>query len=173
MIDVIPFLADIASQYRLDPTHTHGLSHWARVLENGLKLAEHEGGDTTVICLFAIFHDACRHNQTLDPGHGTRGAKLAETMLKGHPQVTDHQLKLLTQACREHTSGKTLAELTVKICWDADRLDLARAGIKPNPRRLCTHTAKNKEIIHWANERSVADYSPAFVDEKWMPFFIK
>jgi hypothetical protein len=52
-------------------------------------------------------------------------------------------------------------------------LDLARAGIKPNPRRLCTPTAKNKEIIHWANERSVADYAPVYVAEKWMPFFRK
>jgi len=171
-LDLIPFLGDIARQYRLDPAHTHGLKHWARVLENGLRLAEIEGGDITVISLFSIFHDACRHNQVLDPGHGARGAALAERILTGHPMVSSKQITTLAKACRDHTNGSTKADLTVQICWDADRLDLARAGIMPKRRRLCTASAKDRSLIEWANKRALNDYSPPYVDKEWFPNFI-
>ena len=171
MIDLDIFLTDIAHQYRLDPTHAHGLNHWGRVLENGLKLAETEGGDTTVISLFAIFHDACRYNQSRDFGHGARAAKLAEKLLTDHPSVNSTQLQLLTKACREHTNGKTRADITIQICWDSDRLDLARVGIMPHPRRLCTSTAKDPDILSWANKRALANYSPLYVIEDWTAYF--
>jgi uncharacterized protein len=170
-IDLLPLIERIASQYTLDPHDTHGLGHWARVLENGLKLAESEGGDIKVISLFAIFHDACRHNQSLDPGHGARGAELAETLLYDHPQVSRQQLELLKEACRGHTDGETDADLTVQICWDSDRLDLARVPIMPAAHRLCTQTAKSNEIIKWANERASSGYIPDFVTQEWDRFF--
>jgi uncharacterized protein len=172
-IDLLPFLAPIAKQYLLDPAHEHGLSHWARVLENGLRLAEIEGGDITVISLFAIFHDACRHNQSLDPGHGSRGAGLAKDLLASNSQVRPDQLDLLMEACRAHTDGKTKADLTVQICWDADRLDLARAGITPRRKKLCTSSAKENNILDWANSRALSEYSPPFVDTDWVPIFVK
>lgn len=171
MITLEPLLIEIAAQYKLDPQGTHGLNHWGRVLENGLKLAEIEGGDLTVIRLFAIFHDACRHNQSLDPGHGARGAALAEKLLGDHPLVTPKQLDLLAFACREHTDGKTSAELTVQICWDSDRLDLGRVPIQPHPKYLCTTTAKTEQVMEWANLRSARDHSPAFVAAQWEPIF--
>ena len=171
MIDLIPLLEKIAYQYRLNPSHTHGLSHWARVMENGLELAKVEGGDILVIRLFAIFHDACRHNQSVDPGHGKRGADLAESLLSDRYLVTANQLDLLTQACREHTNGNTNAYLTVQICWDADRLDLARASIIPNPLFLCTDTARSSEIREWATQRALENYTPSYVHETWEPIF--
>jgi uncharacterized protein len=170
-IDLTTFLREIADQYRLDPTHTHGLSHWGRVLENGLKLVDMEGGDRTVISLFAIFHDACRHNQSLDPGHGARGAALARQLLSGHSRVSSDQLDLLTVACQDHTSGKTKADLTVQICWDADRLDLARAGIMPEKDKLCTPSAMQEPILDWANKRALQEYTPAYVKKDWFPYF--
>lgn len=173
MVDLIQFLAPIAQQYRLDPAHTHGLSHWARVLENGLRLAELEGGDTAVIHLFAIFHDACRRNQSIDPGHGTRGAALAETLLGDLRVVTRQQLDLLVEACRDHTDGKTAADLTVQICWDSDRLDLARVAIMPNPAYLCTGAARSASILSWANQRAQANFTPPYVVDHWLPYFIQ
>jgi uncharacterized protein len=170
-LDLTTFLGDIADQYILDPTHTHGLSHWGRVLENGLRLAEMEGGDQTVISLFAIFHDACRHNQSLDPGHGARGAALARQLLQGHPQVTPAQLELLVIACRDHTNGKIEADLTVQICWDADRLDLARAGIMPEHDKLCTASATEETILEWANKRALQEFTPAYVKNEWYAYF--
>lgn len=67
------YLPEIAAQYHLRPDGPHGLSHWARVLENGLRLAELCGGDRQVIELFTIFHDACRINQTLDTAEEEQG----------------------------------------------------------------------------------------------------
>ena len=171
MIALEPLLAAIANQYALAPQGLHGLNHWARVLENGLRLAETEGGDITVIRLFAIFHDACRHNQSRDPGHGNRGAALAEQQLGDLTLVTQKQLNLLTFACREHTYGKTTADLTVQICWDSDRLDLARVPIMPHPNYLCTQAAKTSALINWANLRAISDHSPAFVKSDWEPIF--
>lgn len=170
-IDLIPLLEQIALQYNLNPNGAHGLSHWARVLENGLRLAEIEGGDITVIRLFAIFHDACRHNQARDPGHGQRASVLAGKLLEGYPGVSQDQLYLLQTACREHTDGKTDADKTVQICWDSDRLDLLRVFIKPSPKRLCTNTAKSEEILTWANQRAKINFSPEFVKSEWVPIF--
>lgn len=171
MLALEPILEKIAAQYRLDPRGTHGLNHWARVLENGLRLAEIEGGDITVIRLFAVFHDACRHNQALDPGHGERGAALAEQLLGSLTLLSRDQLDLLKLACREHTDGKTAADLTVQICWDADRLDLARVPILPDPAYLCTRGAKTEKLILWANNRANGDYSPPYVRSRWEPLF--
>jgi uncharacterized protein len=172
MLDLTSFLHEISIQYRLDPTDAHGLSHWARVLENGLKLVEFEGGDKTVISLFAVFHDACRHNQTRDPGHGARAAALAEYMLQGNPLVSSHQLNLLTRACRDHTEGPFEADLTIQICWDADRLDLARVGIMPQRDRLITRTARDDSLLNWANQRAQENFSPDYVARDWMLYFI-
>lgn len=171
MIDLLYFLSKIAPQYKLKPNGAHGLSHWARVLENGLRLAEIEGGDTTVICLFAIFHDACRHNQARDPGHGQRGAVLAGELLEGYSGISQEQLQLLQLACRTHTDGETEAESTVQICWDSDRLDLLRVHIKPSADRLCTNAAKSNEILTWANKRARIKYSPEYVSSEWAPIF--
>jgi uncharacterized protein len=171
-MDIKPLLSQIALQYQLDPNGTHGISHWGRVLENGLRLAETEGGDRTVITLFAIFHDACRHNQSLDPGHGKRGAELADQLLRNHPAVNSSQLELLKTACRHHTDGATDAEITIQVCWDSDRLDLLRAGFRPSPRKLCTATAKQRSVIDWANQRALSNYSPIFVESEWKPIFL-
>jgi uncharacterized protein len=170
-LDLTPLLQKIASQYRLKPDGAHGLSHWARVLETGMRLAKLEGGDTTVITLFAIFHDACRHNQVLDPGHGLRGALLAGDLLRGYPGVSLEQIQVLQIACRDHTDGRTEAEKTVQICWDSDRLDLARVHIMPSPNHLCTDAAKDKDMLTWANQRAKSKFSPAYVISEWAPLF--
>ena len=171
-MDIKPLLSQIAHQYQLDPDGTHGISHWGRVLENGLRLAEAEGGDVIVITLFAIFHDACRINQSVDPGHGKRGAVLAEQLLRNHLEVNPVQLDLLKFACLHHTDGKTEADITIQICWDSDRLDLLRAGIRPSPSKLCTLSAREKSVIEWANRRALSNYSPGFVESEWRPIFI-
>ena len=170
-MDLKPFLRQIAAQYQLPPDGAHGLSHWGRVLENGMRLAEIEGGDRVVITLFAIFHDACRQNQSLDPGHGDRGAVLADVLLRDNPEINSSQLNLLTTACRQHTDGQTEGDLSIRICWDSDRLDLARVGILPDTRFLCTAAAKKEEILSWANSRASSNQTPGFVDSEWSPMF--
>ena len=55
----------------------------------------------------------------------------------------------------------------MQTCWDADRLDLGRVGIVPNPRYLCTPAAKSPAVIDWAHLRSVGGHEPGFVTAEW------
>jgi uncharacterized protein len=65
------------------------------------------------------------------------------------------ELELLVYACRYHSDGCTEADLTVQVCWDADRLDLGRVGIRPDPRYLCTEYAKTDPVIETAYQASI------------------
>ena len=123
----------------------HGLSHWIRVERNGLNLAAAEGGDLEVVSLFALFHDSRRLNDDTDHGHGSRGARLAEQLrAEGLFEVTDEQLQMLVYACENHTDVAFSEHATAACCWDADRLDLPRVGVTPDPRLLNTKTSKQK-----------------------------
>lgn len=148
-------LTAIKLQYQLELDGIHGLPHWERVRENGLRLAGHTGARADVVELFAYFHDACRHNNGRDPQHGERGADLARNLVGSFFALDLAGLNLLVDACTGHTRGETVAEITVATCWDADRLDLARVGKTPRPERLCTDAARNPEIIAWALGRSL------------------
>jgi len=133
----------------------HGPAHWGRVLENALRIQEETGADTRVLKLFALFHDSLRRNDQIDSDHGRRGAEYARKMRdEGWFTLDDGAFELLADACNRHTDGLLEGDPTVITCWDADRLDLWRCGIKPEPSRMCTATAKSREVIGWAMERS-------------------
>jgi uncharacterized protein len=55
-----------------------------------------------------------------------------------------------------HTDGMVAADPTTQTCWDADRLDLGRVGIRPNAELLCTPAARAPQIIEWAWQRSLS-----------------
>ena len=124
-------------------SHIHGEHHWRTVGANGLWLAEPlDGADTYVIFLFALLHDSMRLNDSIDPEHGPRAAAFAgELHAEELLAVTATQLELLQYACFEHTNGLTTGDPTVGACWDADRLDLPRVGIQPDPARFSTARA--------------------------------
>src|SRR5829696_5992164 len=123
----------------------HGEHHWRTVGANGLWLAEPlERADRHVIFLFALLHDSMRESDGHDPGHGPRAAALAsELQAEGLLGVTSQQLELLQHACHEHTNGFVSTEPTLGACWDADRLDLPRVAITPDPALLSTERARN------------------------------
>jgi uncharacterized protein len=125
------------------------------------------GARPTVVALFALFHDACRSNESLDPGHGRLGAQLAGALRGSAFDLCDDDLVLLRFACERHTDGLTDADVTVQTCWDADRLDLGRVGIRPKPHRLCTPAAREVELLDWANARSSVRHEPEFVAREW------
>ena len=64
-------------------------------------------------------------------------------------------MDLLTEALTYHSDGYTEGNITVQVCWDADRLDLGRVGIRPDPDRLCTNTAKSPFVLEEAYQRSL------------------
>lgn len=145
----------VVGTFPMNPNSIHGPAHWDRVLENALRIREETNADLRVLELFALFHDSLRENDIIDPGHGVRGAEYARKLrAEGWFELDDKLFDLLVAACVGHTDGGTEGHPAVITCWDADRLDLWRCGIRPDPSRMCTATAKEKEVIEWAMERS-------------------
>ncbi len=149
----------VQKQFSLKWNGTHGVKHWARVYDTGMKLSEQTGANKNVVQLFSLFHDSKRRNEHLDPNHGPRGAEFA-IRLQIFLHLTEEELNLLHQACSLHTKATTHPNITVQTCFDSDRLDLGRVGITPKPKRLCTESAKSKQMIDWAQKRSIEGFVP-------------
>lgn len=165
MHDYPAILSAILDGYVLPPLGEHGVVHWARVQENGLRVAAHTGADAEVVRLFALFHDARRVNQHEDPGHGTRGGELAWSLRGSLIHLDDQRFELLYEACRLHTDGLVAGDPTMQVCWDADRLDLGRVGITPRPHKLCTDAART--LLDWAHQRASHGIVPHEVLGHW------
>jgi uncharacterized protein len=146
----------LRTRFRLDWKGIHGVAHWARVRGNGLLLAERIGPEVNVrvVELFAFLHDSCRHNDGHDPEHGSRAAASIGELAEDLPALSREEREMLGYACTRHSDGLYQAELTVQVCWDADRLDLGRVGIVPDQERLCTSAARDAKLIDWAYGRS-------------------
>ena len=149
MHDLAAIMQVILDGYILPVRGDHGVVHWARVLENGLRIAEANGADREVVTLFALFHDSRRVNEDQDDGHGLRGGELARSLRGELVHLDDDRFDLLFEACRLHTDGLTVGDRTLLACWDADRLDLGRVGITPEPHRLGTKAAR--KLLAWAH----------------------
>jgi uncharacterized protein len=131
----------------------HGEGHWRRVAAAGLALLpETPGADPAVVFLFALFHDSMRFNDGHDPRHGPRGAALARELRGEAFDLEEAEMDVLGFACEEHTNGGVGSNPTAGVCWDADRLNLWRVGIKPDPRLLSTGAARNGGRIKWARD---------------------
>ena len=132
---------------------THGIEHWDRVYSNGMKLIE-PGVNRLVVALFAYLHDSCRISDEEDIDHGKRASVLIDnlrsTMLK---DVSDYEIALLKLACYLHTTTPNTGNPTIDACFDADRLDLWRVGITPNPNKLATE--KGRKLLRETVSRHV------------------
>ena len=155
---IAPDLLEVLrTEFVLDWEGPHGLRHWTRVRDNGLRLARHTGAQVEVVELFAFVHDVKRLNEGTDPEHGARAARFVRAQAGKTILLPPAALELLVVAVRDHSLGRTEAEVTVATCWDADRLDLGRIGSRPDPRRLCTDAARDPGMIEWAFRRSLED----------------
>ena len=132
----------------------HGIAHWVRVRAIGLRLAAATGAEPAVVELFALFHDSKRLNESRDPHHGRRAADLLRSWRASLGALAEADFERLLWACEHHTAGLTEADVTVQTCWDADRLDLGRVGIRPRPELLCTLAARQPGTIEWAYRQS-------------------
>ena len=122
---------EIRKQFRLNWFGVHGIAHLQRVRENGLRLAEETKANITVVELFAYLHDAGRYNEHKDDLHGPRAAKIVRSFQGLFFDLPPDELELLTYGCEFHTNGLREGDITVLTCWDADRLDIGRVGLKP------------------------------------------
>ena len=138
MINYPAIWSEVESRFAGDIHSIHGPEHWRRVELVGLKIArllESAGkhADRDVIRLFAVLHDSCRLDDGIDPDHGRRAAIYAEEMRGRLFDIEDARFELLTQAVAWHADGFTVSDLTIGACFDADRMDLRRLGIRPDP----------------------------------------
>ena len=147
-------LAEVQPQFRLHFRHgVHGLPHWSRVWFHGRQLAEAVDVDPAILAWFAFLHDSHRHNDHRDPLHGQRAADFAVKLRRSRviTELEDADFERLCEAMRLHSDGHTEADPALRACWDADRLDLWRVGIRPDPRRLCTAHARTPKVLARAN----------------------
>lgn len=130
----------------------HSIEHWQRVEKYGLMMAEKNGADKEVVSLFACLHDARRESDDHDPEHGERAAVLLLDLIKARVlALSDEQYDKLKLALRLHPITEASSDdITVRTCWDADRLDLWRADIEPDPKYMFTEEGKNPEMIEFA-----------------------
>ena len=117
-------------------------------------LAGMESANLSVVELFCTLHNTQRRNERRDPSHGRRAARYAKSLRGVWFDLSDKEMELLTEALKYHSDGYTEADITVQVCWDADRLDLGRVGIRPEPDRLYTGTAKSPFVLGGAYQRS-------------------
>jgi uncharacterized protein len=155
IIRVKDLMKHLRVNFKLDWNGIHGAGHWARVLNNGLMLAKEEKARVDVVTLFAFLHDHKREHDEHDITHGARATEAAKDLRDKYFKIDDEGFELLCHAMTHHSDGHIIADISVQCCWDADRLDLGRVGIMPNPKYLCTSTAKRPEVIDQCYQKSI------------------
>ena len=147
-------LQDYILSHRLFISDLHGLTHWQQVERNGLLFATETGADTTVVRLFALFHDSKRASDGKDIVHGARGAEFAKECFEEHRvDITQEQFDKLYHACKFHTTEHRSGDATIDTCYDADRLDLGRVSIVLDPNKMAT--AFGAKIAQKALEKGI------------------
>jgi len=133
------------SPLNTDTPSYHGPEHWQQVLKNAQRLCLHTAGADREVCeMFAWLHDSCRENEHGDGGHGARAASLVQDMRNvGEIVLDEYRFTSLFDSILYHDSGLVALQgeahrATKGVCWDADRLDLPRVGITPDPKLMST-----------------------------------
>ncbi len=153
-------LKTILDQFKISRKGVHGPAHWARVRYHGLMIGAECGADLNVVELFAFLHDSQRLNEYSDPEHGARAADYATSLNGSFFNLNAKQLDLLCAAMKGHSGGEVHSDPTIQTCWDADRLDLGRVGIKPDPYFLSSLAASRiQSAFEWSmNHTGEADF---------------
>lgn len=122
----------------------HGIDHWDRVARNGEALHVPDADMEVVLC-FAYLHDVERLTDAYDVEHGPMAAELIDQIRESVLDfLDDKQIGLLKDACTFHTTVLRTGNPTIDTCFDADRLDLPRASIIPEPDRMATKEGAEK-----------------------------
>jgi uncharacterized protein len=151
----------ILNQFRISRQGVHGPAHWARVHHHGQTIGTVRQADLLVVELFAFLHDSQRVNEYTDRDHGNRASEFAASLNGVFYDLNARQLDQLCNAIRWHSDGSIEQDATIQTCWDADRLDLGRVGIYPDPRFL---SAEASTFIQSAYEWSTTIMSDISAD---------
>lgn len=99
---------------------------------------------------------------SIEPSFARREASVT-TMLTSVEEVSSGtQLtgRRRSAGFQAHTTGTRHPDVTVRTCWDSDRLDLWRVGTRPDPRFLTTELARKLGMIEEAFLRCERDEFP-------------
>jgi len=132
-------------RFSLDIDGIHGKHHWWSVRIIGLQIAKINGADINFIKTFALLHDCCRENDERDKKHAERAAEFAKSLWNKVVFLDGFEFYLLAEALSGHNKKNNRSRtscLEVHTCWDADRLNLPRLGVKIKPEYLCTDAAR-------------------------------
>ena len=108
-----------------------------------------------------------RLNDGYDPDHGRRGFALARDLHGRLHTISDDQMDLLEVACDLHDDGKVTFYPTLGVCWDADRLNLWRVGVRPDPKLLSTPGAQRQGRILWGKDLQHKSFTWDFLAERF------
>ncbi len=135
----------------LDYNSIHGFNHSRNVKKIGNYLASKTGADKEVINCFSYLHDIGRQTEAEEPGHGEKSATLVNKYFnKEELKLSAEQYDKLIKAISNHDSSNGQSDdITTQTCWDADRLDLWRLNIIPDPDLLFTDIAKEDTTLDW------------------------
>lgn len=155
--DFDQLVAEVLAQNTNPHSDLHGPQHWQAVAHAGLYLADATAGaDREVVLLFGLFHDAMRLHDNHDPDHGRRAAVLVTQLAGRHFSLAPAAHGKLTLPCAGHADGFVSADPTIGVCWDADRLNLWRVGVEPDPRWLSTEAGR--AAIGWSRTIHLGHY---------------
>jgi uncharacterized protein len=108
-----------------------------------------------VVELFAFLHDSQLEDEWRVPGHGNRGAEFARSLQGRFFELRPAQLDRLAYAIRHHSGGEVSTDATIQSCWDGDRLDLGRVGIKPTDKYLSEEGSRRIKMAYaWSRGRA-------------------
>ena len=151
-------LDEVLRQFRIKRHGVHGPNHWARVRHHGMTIGSQIGAELLVVELFAFLHDSQRVDEDEDPLHGERAAEFAASLNHRYFELSDSSLDKLTAAILSHSDGYIHQCPTIQTCWDADRLDLGRVGIKPRAKYLSSIAIAHVEAAYkWSMQRERVD----------------
>jgi len=139
----------VMKAFRLSLQHTtcfdstvHGPGHWFKVERNARYLCNEERIDDRIPRLFAVIHDIMREHDGFDKEHGPKASRFVEDIAGSVLGLNPGDIALLSLACRDHTTVKETTNDVIGLCWDADRLDIGRVGIVPDPAFMTSRSAK-------------------------------
>jgi uncharacterized protein len=127
--------------FPLDRRGVHGPRHWNQVAVNAQRICRMKRLNPLSGAAFGWLHDIARQDEHEDPEHGPRAADLVENDPKAMEllrTILGKDLDKVLTAIRIHTEAQNHEDPLIGACLDADRLDLGRVGIRPNPKFFST-----------------------------------
>ena len=122
--------------------HMEWYLHSTRVEAFGLLLMQaYTFVDADVVKWFAYLHDFTKMKMSV--GHGESAADYIKTIRHTIlSDLSDSQIVTLQMACALHMTTRETEDMTINVCFDADRLDIQRHGIATDPQKMATDLGK-------------------------------